>query len=119
MCQVRTGAHVSLLAPGKTGYIRLPPKKDYHVQTILHVVPFTTHTHDRRKSIGKKNKEKKKMKERKETTKMRKNEEGKERREKTKKARKDKTRRGSKERKRSVQNTWYKTLGIGVEKCLQ
>ena len=34
MCQVHTGAYVSLLAPGKTNYVykyRLPPKKDYHV----------------------------------------------------------------------------------------
>ena len=27
MCQVYTGAHVSLLAAGKTDYNRLPPKK--------------------------------------------------------------------------------------------
>ena len=32
---------------------RLPPRKDYHVDYILHVVSITTHTHDRRKSIGK------------------------------------------------------------------
>ena len=31
MCQVHTGAYVSLLAPGKTDYDRLPLKKDYHV----------------------------------------------------------------------------------------
>ena len=32
MCQVHTGAYVSLLAPGKTAYLyRLPPKKDCHV----------------------------------------------------------------------------------------
>ena len=32
MCQVHTGAYVSLLTPGETDYIyRLPPKKDYHV----------------------------------------------------------------------------------------
>ena len=33
MCQVHTGAYVSLLAPGKTDYqvYSLPPKKDYHV----------------------------------------------------------------------------------------
>ena len=37
---------------------RLPPKKDYHVcNKIVHVVSITTHTHDRRKSIGKKNEE--------------------------------------------------------------
>ena len=31
MCQVHSGAYVSLLAPGKTDYNRLPPRKDYHV----------------------------------------------------------------------------------------
>ena len=32
MCQVYTGAYVSLFAPGKTDYIyRLPAEKDYHV----------------------------------------------------------------------------------------
>ena len=38
MCQLHTGAYVSLLAPGETDYsvYRLPPKKDYHVH-ILHV----------------------------------------------------------------------------------
>ena len=32
MCQVHTGAYVSLLAPGKNDYevYRLPPRKDYH-----------------------------------------------------------------------------------------
>ena len=60
MCQVHTGAYVSLLAPEKTDYIyRLPPKKDYHVHIARTVVPITTYTHDRRKSIGKKSKEKK------------------------------------------------------------
>ena len=31
MCQVHTGASVSLLAPGNPRLYRLPPKKDYHV----------------------------------------------------------------------------------------
>ena len=48
MCQVHTGAYVSLLAPGKTDYLvyrlpgktdylvyRLPPKKGYHVLLLL------------------------------------------------------------------------------------
>ena len=59
----------------------------------LHVVPITTHTHDRRKSIGikkqrkvKKNQNEKKAKNKKER--------------KTRKPRKDKSRRGSKERKK-------------------
>ena len=43
---------------------RLPPKKDYPVY-ILHAVPITTHTHDRRKSSGKNETKKEKMKERK------------------------------------------------------
>ena len=84
---------------------RLPPK-DYHIYIyILHTVPITTHTHDRRKSTGKKKQRKeKKIKERKEKTGKRKNEKGTERKERTRKARKDKTRRGSKERKREKKN---------------
>ena len=58
MCQAHTGAYVSLLAPGKTDYTACHPRKT--TTYILHVVSITTHTHDRRKSIGKKrNKEKK------------------------------------------------------------
>ena len=98
MCQVHTGAYVSLLAPGKTDYSACHPGKT--TMYILHVVPITTHTHVRRKSTGKK----KQSKERKE-------EEGKKRKEKKwnesekVEARIDKkikvrTRRGSKERKR-------------------
>ena len=75
-------------------YSRLE-KNDY----TLHVVSITTHTHDRRKSIGKKKQRKeKKIKERKEK-KKRKYEKGKERNEKTRKSRKDKARRGSQEMK--------------------
>ena len=53
MCQVHTGAYVSLLAPGK-------PTKPLATQERLpriyctYVVPITTHTHVRLKSIGKK-----------------------------------------------------------------
>ena len=54
MCQVHTGAYVSLLAPGKTDYTACHPRKTTRTTYILHVVPITTHTHDRRKSIGKK-----------------------------------------------------------------
>ena len=99
MCQVHTaGAYASLLAPGKTDYTACHPRKT--TMYILHVAPITTHTHDRRKSIGKKKtKKSKKIKERKEKTRKRKNEKGKERKEKTRKATKDKTTRGSKERK--------------------
>ena len=71
----------------KNRIYRLPPKKDCHVH-ILHVVSITTHTHDRRKSIGKKKQRKEKeMNEIKETTRRRKNEKGKERRENTRKHR--------------------------------
>ena len=52
MCQVHTGAYVSLLAPGKIDYTACRPRKTNTY--VLHVVPITTHTHDRRKSIGNK-----------------------------------------------------------------
>ena len=52
MCQVHTGAYVSLLAPGKTDYTACHPRKT--TTYISHVVSTTTHTHNRRKSIGKK-----------------------------------------------------------------
>ena len=52
MCQVHTGTYVSLLAPGKTDYTACHPRKT--TTCILHVVPITTHTHDRPKSIRKK-----------------------------------------------------------------
>ena len=63
MCQVHTGAYVSLLAPGKTDYTACHPRKT--TRYILDVVLIiTTHTHNRRKSIGKK-KQTKKRKEKK------------------------------------------------------
>ena len=62
MCQVHTGAYVSLLAPGKADYTACHPRKT--TTYILHVVSITTHTHNGRKSIGKK-KQTKKRKERK------------------------------------------------------
>ena len=52
MCQVHTGAYVSLLAPGKTDHTACHPRKT--TTYILHAVPITTHTHDRRESTGKK-----------------------------------------------------------------
>ena len=64
MCEVHTGAYVSLLAPGKTVYTACHPRKA--TTYIPHVVPITTHTHNRRKSIGKKkHRTNKKRKERK------------------------------------------------------
>ena len=50
MCRVQTGAYVSLLTPGETKYSDCHPRKT--TTYILHVVSITTHTHDRRKSIG-------------------------------------------------------------------
>ena len=64
MCHVHAGAHVSLLTPGETNYSDCHPRKTT-TYYILHVVSITTHTHDRRKSMEKGNKEKK-IKERKE-----------------------------------------------------
>ena len=102
MCQVHIGAYVSLLTPGETDYTARHPRET--TTYILYVVSITAHTHDRRKSIKKKNQIKgKKTKGRKEKTKKRnKKITRKERKEKetTRKARKDKRRRGSKERKR-------------------
>ena len=43
MCQVHTGAYVSLLTPGETHACH--PRKT--TTCILHVVSITTHTHDR------------------------------------------------------------------------
>ena len=54
MCQVHTCAYISLLALGKTDYTACHPRKT--TTYVLHVVPITTHTHDRRKSTGKKKK---------------------------------------------------------------
>ena len=50
MCQVHTGAYVSLLAPGKTDYTACHPRKT--TTYILHVVSITRHAHNRRKSVG-------------------------------------------------------------------
>ena len=89
MCQIHTGAYVSLLAPGKTDYTACHPRKTNTY--ILHIVPITTHTHDRRKSIGKKKQRKEqKMKERKEKTGKLKYE--KERKEKTRQEKQERTR---------------------------
>ena len=80
MCQVYTGAYVSLLAPRKTDYTACHPRKT--TTYILHVVSITTHTHDRLKSIGKKKQiTNKKRKERKEKRRKRKKKTKKERKE--------------------------------------
>ena len=58
---VRTGAYVSLPAHEKTDYTACYPGKN--TTYILHVVPITTHTHVRTKSIGKKKQRKEKNEE--------------------------------------------------------
>ena len=101
MCQVHTGAYVSLLAPGKTDYTACHPRKT--TTYILHVVPITTHTHDRLKSIRKSKQGKKRQESEKRKRKGKK---------KTRKARKDKKRKQEKEiEKMSVlyPGTWYRT----------
>ena len=77
MCQVHAGTYVSLLTPGETNYSDCHPRKT--TTYILHVVSITTHTHDRRKSIGeKKQRKENKIKERKEKRrKTKQNEKGK------------------------------------------
>ena len=97
MCQVHAGAYVSLLAPEKTDYTACHPRKT--TTCILHVVPITAHTHDRRKSFGKNRRRKEeKIKERKENTRKRKNEKGKARKDKKIKKRQDKKRKQGKEK---------------------
>ena len=78
---------------------RLPPKNDYY---ILHVVSITTHTHDRRKSIGKnKQKTSKKIKERKEKKRRKRKRKGKKRKDKKQeKVRQEEESRKGKERKK-------------------
>ena len=74
MCQVHTGAYISLLAPGQTDYSAACHQRKTTTY-VIHVLPITTHTHDRRKSIGEeKQRKEKKIKERKEKTRKRKNE---------------------------------------------
>ena len=52
VCQVHTGEYVSLFAARKTDYAACHPRKT--TTYILHVVPITARTRDRRKSTGKK-----------------------------------------------------------------
>ena len=103
MCQVHTGAYVSLLAPGKTEYAACHPRR---ITTyILHVVPITTHTHDRRKSIGNnKQRTNTKKKERKEKRRKRKKKTKKERKEKTRQEKQEKARQEEEARKEKEKN---------------
>ena len=57
MCQVHTGAYVSLLTPGETDYTACHPRNT--TTYILHVASITTHTYDEREKLEKRNKEKK------------------------------------------------------------
>ena len=59
MCQFQAGPCVSLLTPGETKYSDCHPRKT--TTYTLHVISITTHTHDRRKSIGKKETKKRKV----------------------------------------------------------
>ena len=97
MCQVQAGAYVSLLTPEGTKYSDCHPRKT--TTYILHVVSITTHTHDRRKSIGEKE------------TKKRKEDEGKERKEK-----KNETKRNRQAKRRKIQEKQEKTREESKEK---
>ena len=61
MCQVHTGAYVSLLTPGETDSTDCHARKTT-TYDILHVVSITTQTHDTRKSIGEKKQRREKKK---------------------------------------------------------
>ena len=98
MCQVHTGANVSLLAPGKPVYTACHPRKT--TTYMWHVIPIITHKHDRRKSIGKKKQKKEnKIKERKGKERKGKERKGKERKGKKRQG-SEKTKKESKEEKR-------------------
>ena len=55
MCQVHTGAYISLLTPGETNYSDCHPRKT--TTYILHVVSITTHTPTDASQLEKRNKE--------------------------------------------------------------
>ena len=97
MCQVHTGAYVSLLAAGKTDFTACRPRKT--TTYILHVVPYH-YANARQTQVTWKKKQRKEKKGKERKDKKAKNEKRKEIKENTRKARKDKTRTGSKERKR-------------------
>ena len=93
MCQVHTGAYVSLLTPWRNQLYRLPPKKDYHVyitRSIYHYAYARQTKVNWKKET--KNKQEEKEKERKEKKAKKENEKGKEikkRQEKQEKARQE------------------------------
>ena len=97
MCQVQAGANVSPLMPGETKYSDCYPRKT--TTYILHVVSITTHTHNRRKSIGEKETEERKEdkgKERKDKKNETKQKRQAREKKKTRRARKDKTKKQGK-----------------------
>ena len=100
MCQVHIGAYVSLLAPGKPDYTACHPRNT--TTCILHVVPITSHTHDRRKSIGKNKQERKEHKgeERKDKEAKKRKRKRKRREDKKSKRRQDKKRKQGKEKRK-------------------
>ena len=104
------GAYVSLLAPGKTDYTDCHPR----LPRILHVVPITAHTHDRRKSTGKKGTKKRKDegKKRQKSEKTRKERKGKRRQENKKKQ--DKKRKQGKEKCHTSRRQELTKDGIGL-----
>ena len=60
MCQVHTGAYVSLLAPGKTDYTACHPRKTTtYIRITRSIYHCTTHTQDRLRSIGEEKQRKK------------------------------------------------------------
>ena len=60
MSQAHTGIYVALLATENMDYPACHPEKT--TTYILHVIPITTHTYVRLKSIGKKKRKEKKQK---------------------------------------------------------
>ena len=111
MFQVYTGAYVSLLAPGKTDQTGCRPRKT--ATCMLHVVYITTHTHDRRKSIGKKkqrtNKKRKEgKKEQRRKRKKKTKKERKERKDKNSEKRQGKKRKQETEKRKKM--SYYQTL---------
>ena len=103
MCQVHTGAYVSLLATGKTGYTACHPRQT--TTYVLHVVlPLRIRTTDAsqvrkqtKKRKGNKGKERREKKAKKKTK-----EERKERRDKKSKKRQDKKRKQGKEQRKKL-----------------
>ena len=112
MCQVHTGAYVSLVAPGKTnipGRYRVPPRKDHHVY-ISRINSTYHYAYARLTQVNwkKKQKENKKRKERKgekrEEKKRKRKWKGKKNDNKKSKKRRDK--KGSQERKKREKKSY-------------